>query len=102
MRVKHEAVIRMVQMNRAQPDAACTVVLADHEWQALYVAIHRTSALPETVPSVRQVVRWIAQLGGFLGRKRDGEPGVTVMWRGWHRLHDLVTMWVVVHGDPSS
>lgn len=91
----------MVQMNRAQPDAACTVILADHEWQALYVAIHRKSALPETVPSVRQVVRWIAQLGGFLGRKSDGEPGVTVMWRGWHRLHDLVTMWVVVHGDPS-
>ncbi len=89
----------MVQINRAQPDAVCTVVLTEHEWQALYVAIHRTSALPETVPTVRQVIRWIAQLGGFLGRTRDGEPGVTVMWRGWQRLHDLVTMWVVVHGE---
>jgi hypothetical protein len=92
----------MVQINRAHPDVACTIVFAEHEWQALYAAIHRTSALPKTVPTVRQVVRWIAQLGGFLGRKCDGEPGVTVMWRGWHRLHDLATMWLVVHGAPVA
>ena len=92
----------MIQIARVQPDAACTVVLADHEWQALYVAIHRTSHLPETVPTVRQVVRWIAQLGGFLGRPGDGEPGVTVVWRGWQRLHDLATMWLVLHGEPTG
>ena len=91
----------MVQINRAQPDAICTLVLAEHEWHALYVAIHRTSVLPDTVPTVHQVVRWIAQLGGFLGRKCDGEPGVTVLWRGWHRLHDLTTMWQIMHGEPS-
>lgn len=92
----------MVQMNRAQPEMDCTVVLAEHEWQALYAAIHRTSVLPERVPTVRQVVRWIAQLGGFLGRKCDGEPGVTVVWRGWQRLHDLATLWLVIHGEPSA
>lgn len=92
----------MVQVNRAQPDAVCTVVLAEHEWQALYVRIHRTSQLPECVPTVRQVVRWIAQLGGFLGRKHDGEPGVTVLWRGWQRLHDLTTMWLVMQAAPAA
>ncbi len=92
----------MVRLNRVQPDTACTVVLTEPEWQALYAAIHRTSTLPKTVPTVRQVVRWIARLGGFLGRKHDGEPGVTVVWRGWHRLHDLTTMWMVVHGTPSA
>jgi hypothetical protein len=91
----------MVQINRVQPEAACTVVLAEHEWQALYAAIHQTSEMPETVPTVHQVIRWIAQLGGFLGRKCDGEPGVTVLWRGWHRLTDLVAMWLVLHGGPS-
>jgi hypothetical protein len=92
----------MGQIARAQPEADCTVVLAEPEWQALYTAMHRTSALPATTPTVRQVVRWIAQLGGFLGRKGDGEPGVTVLWRGWSRLHDLVTMWEVMHGDASG
>lgn len=92
----------MVQVNRAHPEAVCTVVLSEPEWQALYVAIHRTAQFPEQVPTVRQVVRWIAQLGGFLGRKHDGEPGVTVVWRGWQRLHDLTMMWQVMQGHSSA
>jgi len=28
------------------------------------------------------VVRLIAQLGGFLGRKGDGEPGAKTLWLG--------------------
>jgi hypothetical protein len=63
-------------------------VLADHEWKALYTAIHRRADLPARPPTVRQAVRWIAQLGGFLGRKGDGEPGITTIWRGWSRLAD--------------
>ena len=92
----------MTQINRVQPELACSLVLAPQEWQALYAAIHRSAALPATEPSVHQVVRWIASLGGFLGRKSDGEPGVTVLWRGWQRLHDLVMMWDVMQGNPSA
>jgi hypothetical protein len=88
----------LVQMNRHQPEAPCTVVVTEPEWHALYAAIHRTAQLPETLPTVGQVVRWMAQLGGFLGRKHDREPGVTVLWRGWQRLQDLTMMWRVVHG----
>ncbi len=92
----------MVQMNRQHPEAVCTVALTDPEWKALYAAIHRTTTLPETLPTVRQVVRWMAQLGGFLGRKHDREPGVTVLWRGWQRLQDLALMWRVVHSAGTS
>jgi hypothetical protein len=35
----------------------------------------------------------MARLGGFLGRKGDGSPGVKVLWRGLTRLHDLVEGW---------
>ncbi len=31
----------------------------------------------------------IATLGGFLGQKSDGEPGVKTIWRGLRRLHDI-------------
>ena len=70
-------------------------MLTEHEWQALYAKIHRASALPTQAPTVRQAVRWIAQLGGFLARKRDGEPGVTVIWRGWQRLQDIASIWLL-------
>jgi hypothetical protein len=78
---------------RQTPDASCTLAFQPDEWQALYAFIHRTPAVPQTPPSLRQAVRWLGQLGGFLGRKGDGEPGVKVLWRGWARLQDIVQTW---------
>ena len=34
--------------------------------------------------------REMAKLGGFIGRKSDGEPGWITIWRGWRKLHMLV------------
>jgi hypothetical protein len=87
----------LTYINRTDPDLPCTVILTATEWQTLYRRIHRTPSLPPTPPTVRQAVRWIAQLGGFLGRKRDGEPGITVIWRGWQRLQDMADTWYLVN-----
>ncbi|MBC8726478.1 IS4 family transposase, partial [Paraburkholderia sp. 31.1] len=38
--------------------------------------------MPTPPPTVNEVVRLIAQIGGFLGRKSDGEPGAKTIWRG--------------------
>lgn len=40
--------------------------------------------------TVRDFVRGVAKLGGFLGRKSDGEPGVRALWRGYQRLQDML------------
>jgi hypothetical protein len=77
---------------RRDSDQPCTVALSEPEWRTLYGMIHRT-APPAEPPSLRQAVRWIAQLGGFLGRRGDGEPGVKVIWRGMQRLEDLTLGW---------
>ena len=86
----------LTYINRTAPDLPCTHILTTVEWQALYLRMHHTTQFPPTPPTVRQAVRWIAQLGGFLGRKSDGEPGVTVIWWGWQRLQDLTATWEVV------
>jgi hypothetical protein len=88
----------LTYINRAEPDLPCTVALSTVEWQALYMRMNNTTALPEVPPTVRQAVRWMAQLGGFLARKRDGEPGITVIWRGWQRLQDIAATWYLVKG----
>jgi Transposase Tn5 dimerisation domain len=44
---------------------------------------------PEQQPSLRQMIRVIAQLGGFLGRKSDAEPGTQTLWRGLQRMDDI-------------
>jgi hypothetical protein len=85
----------LIYVSRIDPELPCTVALEDHEWQALYCFIHKTPVAPDQPPTIRQALRWIAQLGGFLGRKSDGEPGVKVLWRGWRRLFDIVQAWLI-------
>ena len=86
---------------RQNPEAPCTVALSDSEWQALYAKVNKTATLPDDPPSLQTAVRWIAKLGGFLGRKGDGEPGVKVLWRGLRRLEDLADMWALLRPPPT-
>ena len=79
----------MTLLNRHLPKADCTQVVTENEWRALYAVTHKTRTFPKKTPTVAQVVLWIAKLGGFLGRKSDGPPGVTALWRGWQRLTDI-------------
>jgi len=92
----------LTYLARQTPDVSCTVSLQPSEWQALYAFIHRTQRLPTSPPTLHQAVRWIAQLGGFLGRKGDGEPGVKVLWRGWTRFQDIIDTWTITHPSPSK
>ena len=41
--------------------------------------------------TVYEFWREVAMLGGFLGRRSDGEPGWQTLWRGWQQL-DLMTL----------
>ena len=95
-------VLYLTMLGRQLPDIACTAVLEAQEWQALYCFIHQVATPPTTPPTLQQATRWIAQLGGFLGRKADGHPGVTTLWRGLQRLHDITTIWQLVHPPPKD
>lgn len=75
---------------RQHPNAPCDRVLGAREWQVLQRHFTKSSPKARRPPTLRQAVGWIAQLGGFLARRQDGEPGVKVIWRGMRRLQDLV------------
>jgi hypothetical protein len=52
--------------------------------------------VPDKPPSLREAIRLVATLGGFLGRKGDGEPGTQSLWLGLQCLDDIVVMWRVM------
>lgn len=81
---------------RVLPAAPCTALLEADEWQALYCHTHRITLLPAAPPTLRAAVRWLGRLGGFLGRKGDGEPGPMALWRGLQRLYDLTDMYRIM------
>ena len=75
-------------LGRATPDLPCTVAFEADQWKAVIVFKTRKPP-PEQPPSLRQMIRSIAQLGGFLARKSDGEPGTQTLWRGLQRMDDI-------------
>ncbi len=72
---------------RVSPSASCEVAFTRREWTALTRRFEET--VPSSPPDLQTAVRYVARLGGFLARRRDGDPGVKVLWRG---LRDLAVM----------
>jgi hypothetical protein len=77
--------VRLLQlkaMARQQPDTPATQVVPAR-WLATLPLLTRARKPIETV---REFFRALAGLGGFLGRKTDGEPGWQTIWRGLDTL----------------
>lgn len=87
----------MTYQARLRPNASCESLLSESEWQALSAYMSKSPEIPKTAPTLRQAVRWIGQLGGFIGRKSDGEPGVKVLWRGWEVFQTIHAAWLIFH-----
>ena len=92
-------ILQLRQSARTEPDSPCTDVLSEDEWRVLWMYFHEPvvpSGLPP--PTTREAVRMIGQLGGHLGRKGDGMPGVRVLWRGWITLQILIDGYKLAQG----
>jgi hypothetical protein len=88
-------IFHLTKLGRETPDVPCTVYFADMEWKALVGFITKNPIPPPTPPTLRDALRMIATLGGFLGRKGDGEPGTQTLWLGLQRLDDITAAWTV-------
>jgi len=64
--------------------------LSAAEKQTPMVRILQKLHPPKSTPTQRWLWSSIAKLGGFMGRKGDGDPGWLVLWRGWQTLRLLL------------
>jgi hypothetical protein len=79
------------KLAREQADLPAAELFDKHEIQVL-----NALSKPEeqhALLTVHRAVRLTAQLGGFLGRKGDGEPGSITLWRGMTRLRAMKEGW---------
>jgi hypothetical protein len=86
----------LCKLGREVPDLPCTIYFEDVEWKALMVFKSRNPVAPTKPPTIRDAMRLVASLGGFLGRKGDGEPGTQTTWLGLQRLDDIVSTYEVM------
>jgi len=92
-------ILALCKAARELPDDPISDWLPAAQWQTLWCYVHQRTAVPKTSPAIRQAVRWIAQMGGFLARKSDGEPGTTTLWRGLQQLEAMTKMWELCHAS---
>lgn len=88
-------VLYLTMQGRETPAVPCSVLFDAAEWQALYMFSFKTKRLPATVPTLAEMILWIAKLGGYTDRRKTAHPGTTVIWRGLARLSDITAAWQV-------
>jgi hypothetical protein len=80
-------IARLMRLGRECPDLDAGLLFSRDEWQAAYILNRKK--VPACMPKLNTVLRLVAALGGFLGRKHDGEPGVKTIWLGLQRVMDF-------------
>lgn len=95
-------ILALCKAARELPDDPVSHWLPRAQWQALCCYVHRQTTPPATSPPVKDAIRWIAQLGGFLARKNDGPPGTKTLWRGLQQLNAMTEMWELFQQQERS
>ena len=95
-------ILWMTYQVRVDPDQSPTVAFSTTEIAVLerVATTQKPARKAGQTFTLRDAVRVMAKLGGFLGRKSDGEPGVKTLWRGYRQLQ-LLLWWDQVSENPS-
>lgn len=80
------------RLGREFPEISCEAIFEPAEWKSVYRVVRRQSP-PSLPPTLSEMVRMVAQLGGYVSRQRDDQPGPHTVWRGLQRLHDIALCW---------
>jgi len=80
--------LKLKSLARTNPEVPAQRVVPSVWLKMLKLARKNLSRVHDL--TVGQFYREVAKLGGFLGRKSDGEPGWITIWRGWEKLNMYV------------
>ncbi|MCH8251350.1 MAG: IS4 family transposase [Planctomycetes bacterium] len=89
------------RLGRGCPDIDCESVFEPAEWKSVWTVIHRT-APPSAPPRLGEMVRLVAQLGGYVNRKRSAPPGPQTIWIGMQRTRDFARCWQLFGPDARA
>jgi hypothetical protein len=89
------------RLGRGCPDISCEAVFEPAEWKSVWNVIHQT-APPQTPPPLGEMIRLVAQLGGYVNRKRMDPPGPQTIWIGLQRMHDFALCWQLFGPDVRA
>ncbi len=88
------------RLGRSCPDISCEAVFEPAEWKSVWKVMRRENP-PAHPPPLGMFIRLVAQLGGYVNRKRADPPGPQTLWIGLQRMHDFATCWLMFGPDAQ-
>jgi hypothetical protein len=94
-------VLFVCRLGRSCPEINCEAVFEPAEWKSVWKVVRREDP-PAEPPALGVFVRMVAQLGGYVNRKRPDPPGPQTVWIGLQRMHDFATCWLMFGPDAPT
>ncbi len=90
----------LCRLGRSCPDISCEAVFEPAEWKSVWKVVHRSTP-PITPPRLGEMIRLVAQLGGYVNRPRS-DPGPQTVWIGMQPMHDFALCWQLFGPEASD
>jgi hypothetical protein len=82
------------RLSRSRPDIDCEAVFEPAEWKAIYRVVKKQMP-PRKPPTLQEMVRMVAQLGGYVNKPSSDDPGPQTVWLGMQRAKDFALCWQI-------
>ena len=83
---------RLKYLARTSPDLPANAEFSRYEIDALIVLRKPKGYQRGDIPPIGEVVRWAADLGGYVGKSSGGPPGTIVLGRGLYNLREAANL----------
>jgi len=84
-------VMYLCMLGRECPDINCELIFEPYEWKSVYAVLGKE--IPEHPPTLNEVIRAIARLGGFIERAKS-VPGPETLWKGMQAANYIAAAWL--------
>lgn len=83
--------LRLIYLSRNQPDIPAEVEFEQSEIKATIMRYKPKGVGLDASPTLGEVVSWLAEMGGYMGRSSGRPPGAIVIGRGLFRVQVLAS-----------
>ena len=93
---------RLKFLSRTEPDLPALDAYTRDEIDAAILLRQPKGIRRGATPTLGEMTRWVADLGGYLGKSSGGPPGTVVLRRGWMKIMPVVQALVNLRNDREN
>ena len=84
--------LKLSALQRVKPNSKANEIFSKEEIEIIIATVDKVKLRKnhKTNYTIEEIIYKLGRMGGFMGRKNDGMPGVKVLWRGLTKLNSIL------------